>query len=743
MDWFLWIEERVTANSTFNAGNIQADIGPSSSPAGWWSGTFSLDFRPGGLQSILIASGRNRVAHRDDGTGFVTVFGRIGSTGTSGAGGPTTISNSLTLSTLRLLPGVPSNVVPTRVSDTQVRVSWGNSGASNGQPTQNQIQASTPGFPGDGIITINASNQTTMAILPNEEKTYHVRAGNSAGWSAWSPWSPRVYTTPGTPSGVAATKSANLDITVSFKENVSYAEHNHEVWHGTVLNGVTTWDPAPLATLASGVQSYVHVAPDTSKIHNYRVRSKQGTLYSPFVESNSVQILVAPNAPIIRAMPSTVDRAASLTLTWVHNTVDTTPQSAYEFSYSINGGQTWTSTGKVLSTVSAYSVPANTYPANTILSTRVRTWGAATTGGAEGTGESPWSATSSVTFKTRPVLYISSPANGSTLNDATIRATLGFSQAQGAAYVKASIQLLQGSTLLEELDTNILVGVTMATPAANTESYTLRARGQDSNGIWSDWVSNTFSVAYLPPVTPTLDLSYIADKGFGQVNIFIPEPSSGEDEAATISVSRTIDGLTEILVSEMVVPLAPQQRNEISVGDVVLGPGLSLGQITVEAPVSSLGILDTTPTVHGTNTYTVTVTSPLGAQTTVSADLVTTECRRAFLSKGAGFSLVVVFGGNLSVDESLSVASTTVEAAGRLKPIGLYGMETSVQLKVESFVYGAFGSPISELRSMLLTPGQACYRDPSGRRVFGSVKGSISYQKVDQGSLSFTLTETS
>jgi hypothetical protein len=251
----------------------------------------------------------------------------------------------------------------------------------------------------------------------------------------------------------------------------------------------------------------------------------------------------------------------------------------------------------------------------------------------------------------------------------------------------------------------------MATPVQNDLSYTLRARVQDSNGIWSPWVSSTFSVVYLSPVPAVPTLVYLPDTGYGQLNLAIAAPTADQDEAATITITRTIDGSTETLIQDY--PAAPE-----------------------------LTFFDTTPTIHGTNTYTITTTSDLGAQSTVTVDLVTTECRRAYLSKGAGFNTVVSFGGNLSVSESLSVASDTIQTAGRLKPIGLYGVETSVQLKVKSFVFEGFGSTIPELRAILLMPGKACYRDSSGRRVFGSVKGSVEYEKTTRGDLSFTLTET-
>jgi hypothetical protein len=353
------------------------------------------------------------------------------------------------------------------------------------------------------------------------------------------------------------------------------------------------------------------------------------------------------------------------------------------------------------------------YAVNDVVSVQLRTWGSATTGGSDGTGGSPWSDLVTFRLKTLPVATITEPADGSTLNDATLRVTTGFSQAEGATFVKEELQLLQGIDVLETMSSTISVGVTMNTLVQNGESYTIQARVQDSNGLWSNWASNDFSVEYLAPVPAGIQVTFLPDTGFGQIDLTIPAPVAGQSEASTVAITRNISGVEEIIVSNYPVP----------------------------SDDYALTFLDTTPVVNGTNTYTVTTTSDLGAQSTSTADLVTSECRRAYLSKGSGFASVVVFGGNLSVKETLGVASDTVEAAGRTKPIGLYGTETSVQLKVESFVYTGFGSSMDQLRALLLAPGQACYRDASGRRVFGAVKGGVSYKKADRGDLSFTLTE--
>jgi hypothetical protein len=1059
VNYAFYLIERTVYNYSF-ANGIGASV-DWSGVVNVWSGAFSFDWRGAGQQSTLIASGSFTVQHNPDGSGYVTVQGNMNATGTTGAGGPASVAQGITLTNLKVIPGTPTGVVATRVSDTQTKLDWSQSSPSNGQPDTNTIQRSINGGAWSDLVTINTTTTATVATSANTKTQYRVRGNNAAGSSAYSVASAAIYTTPAAPTNAVATKGTSLDISVTFADNVAYTEHEHEIWHGVVSGGITTWDGAALATLPAGTTSYTHVAPNAAQVHIYQVRAKAGALFSSYTQSNSVQLLAAPNKPTIPAMPAIADKASALAFGWTHNPVDTTPQKAYEFSYSTNGGGAWSSTGKVVSTASTRTVAANTYAANTVLTMRVRTWGSATTGGSDGTGASPWSDLKAVTYKTVPVATIPAPANGSVLTDATLRVNLGFAQAEAASFVTATIRLIQGGVTIEELNTNTLLGTTLSTKVQNGTSYTVNARVQDSNGLWSAWAASTFSVSYLAPSFPEVALSYLEGKGYAQIDLGLPAPRTNlatnpsfETASGTVTVrtnlvthpiadgnwsagwgqgggagARTVVPDSRFpggVASETTWTSAPTDMNSVfissgggipvtpgvayiismfytvtnwpgivsniyapggvlgvihnddmggglfrtwatwtpNVGTTTLGPTLSLragttlpttastwrgggsmleastilgdyfdgstlaagdfsfgwtgatkastsvqtapgilnlvqgnpersakfqstewsksgsksvrvipilGASYAEFPVtttpgltytvratqhklapltgvldpgyagtflitagpvismktkvpnlagdyeavgtfvasgtshgirlgngasagggdvwwddfivvegdydgpwfaggqsvtdtvtitreidgevetlvqgypadSQLTFLDTTPTIHGVNTYTVTATSALGAKTAVEESLETAELRRAFLSKGAGYDVVGVFGANLTVSESLSVANATVEAAGRTKPIGLYGVETSVQLKVSSFMYEGFGSTIDEMRDILLLPGKACYRDPSGRRIFGTTRGSVSYKKATRGDLSFTMTETS
>ena len=1062
VNWAFYLIENTASNQTFSSGR--------SASVDWagvavlWSGTFSFDWRAAGLQTTLIASGSFSPGRNPDGSGSVTIQGNMGSTGTSGAGGPTSVSQGYNLAKLTSLPGTPTNVAGSRVSDTQVNLTWAQSSPSNGQPTTNDIITSINGAAFGPQTTINPSTSASLGAAANQKMVYRVRGYNAAGHSAFSTSSAPVFTTPGAPSSVTATKNANLGIAVAFTSNVAYNEHTHEVWHGVVANGVTTWDSAVLATLAAGTKTYTHASPEASQVHIYRVRSSGGGLLSKYATSNSVQLLVAPNKPTAPAIPSIADKALALVYKWVHNSIDTTPQTGYEFSSSVDNGTTWTTTGRVASTASTVTVAANTHAANVALTTRVRTWGSATTGGAESTGASPWSDLRTVTFKSIPTATITSPVDASTVNDASVRVTVGFAQAENATFVRATVQLLRGTTLLEEVKSNIQVGIALVTQLTNGTSYTIRTRVLDSNGLSSvAWVSSNFSVTYLAPVIPEVKLSYLEDTGYTQIDLVIPTPrtntapnpafeldsgvftvrtnlatnpnavasagffpnnstiwsvthnvaitdhpkgiktaarsnmaaghastpsvlsmynvdnlgstgsparyegcwvwssapgykaqmstsgpfteltaqtwtfitdptqiAAGSNSfalvtkvsglvtddtdyalitgAVALSISAPAESLsgdqpaagdytyawtgavnnstsvqralgvagTEASLSAnvqssewsvsgtkslRVVSLDPQKNafsyvknpNLVSSGELVPGKSYTLmATMRLAAPLKSPGsntamyyrsimiagsdasvgfknvagiqevrmmftvplgetfgnlrlynptgpnsgdtwfdnvllvegsytgpwfaggqsnaesvtitrsidkvtevvvqnypaadvltFLDTTPTTHGTNLYTVTSNSSLNAKASIESSITTAECRKAFLSKDPGFGTVVAFGGNLDISESLSVASDTIQAAGRTKPVGLYGIEASVQMKITSLIFPKFGSTLDQIRALLLMPGKACYRDSSGKRVFGSVKGSLSYTRNDQGELSFTITETS
>lgn len=680
-----------------------------------YSGTFTFDWRPGGNQSQVLAAGTTRINHNSDGTppAGVNVTGYLPNTGTSSAGGPTSVTDTPTLSTLKVIPGTPTSVAGARVSDTVSTVSWAQTSASNGQPVTDTIQQSVNGGAFAALVTVAATTSVNVSCAANQKLIYQVKGTNTAGDSAFSLSSTALFTTPAAPTSVVATKTG-ANIVITWTDNVAFTEHQHVVEHG-VLSGTITWDGSPLGTVASGSATYTHVSPSPASVHVYRISSKNtdtGALTSSAVVSNTVQLLIAPNAPTVSTLPANTDKASAFVVPWTHNPIDTTTQTAYEFGYSTNGGTTWSSSGKVTSTTSSFTIAGSTYAANVVLTIRVRTWGLATTGGSDGTGASPWSSTSAVTFKTVPVATITSPANASVYAQAALAVQLGFSQAESATFVSAVIGLYSGVTLLEQITSTTVSSTAFVTPVANGSSYTVKATVTDSNGLTCSQVSSTFSVTYTQPQPASVTLAYLSDSGIGQIGLTIPAAGGGFVAAATVTITRTINGVTETVVANY-------------------------------AAASTLTILDTTPTINGSNLYTITTISAIGATNIVTATLTTSEGVFAFLSKGSGYSQIVKFSGKLKPIITATLDSALVKTAGRSRPIGLYSTTGDLVVEGTADVITGVSSSPSDIESLLLTTGKACYRDPTGRRLFGMVRGRIARENPQLAQFTYSVTETS
>ena len=458
-------------------------------------------------------------------------------------------------------------------------------------------------------------------------------------------------------------------------------------------------------------------------MHVYQVTARNTAtpnLTSAPVESNSVQLLAAPNAPTLAGLPNFADKSADLTVPWTHNPVDTTPQTAYEVEYSTNGGSSYTSTGKVTATNSAWAVAADTYSANDELTVRVRTWGEATSGGSDGTGASPWSDTDTVTFKTRPVVTIDGPADESTYDQADLVVELGFSQAESASFVSATIELSQGASVLETRDSTTLAATFMDVDVADGGTYTLTVTVLDSNGITSSEAVSTFDVEYTLPVAATVVATFDDASATTGLAVTIPEAGVGEVDAVAVSISRVIDGVRETLYSS----------TPISVG--------------------STTFRDMTPATNGSNVYRVRTISADSATADTEVTLVTNDAKWVYLSTGPQFERIVRFSRGLITAAAPYKERALRAMAGRTSRVGLYGPLETLRVSGTATVLtaqmkeamGDGGSTVDEIEAFLKTADRTCLRDPN-HRIFGSVEGQLVNRTGVSADLEYTVEDTS
>jgi hypothetical protein len=705
-----------SGTSSFNSNGDCAASATVNGSVEYSSSGLDYDFRSSSGKNAtgtvqMLWQGWVTVPHAANGTKTLTYAGTW--TGDSNLGSKSH-SSSVVLPTIVAVPNVPTAVAGARVSDTQVTVSWAQSHPSNGAATSNEVQQRVNGGAETDVASISPTTSVNVAAAANRKTEYRVRATNSAGSSAWSAWSAPVYTTPGAPTGVTATKVGS-DIQLGWTPNVAFAEHEHVIEHGVDVAGVITWDGSDLADVTAGTSTYTDVAPNPAQRHVYRIRARNtdvAALASTTSQSNVVVLLTAPGKPAVPPPPAFADKAATFRFAWAHNPIDSSAQTKRQVRYSLDGGGSWTTGAKTTSTDQFLDFAGGTWVANDAVTFQVRTKGAYDSGADGDASYSPWSDSVTVTFKTKPVATITSPADTSTVTEAELTAVLGFAQAEAATFVSADLRLYDDTAaLLEQRTSTTLAGTLFDTRLVDGESYTLTVTVTDSNGLVSAEVSSDFDVDYVEPVPAVVEATYLELSGIMQLAVTIAAAGGGYVDATTVSITRVIDG-----VSEPVVTAYPAD--------------------------SSLTFLDTTPTIHGTNLYRVTTRSDDGATSVVTVSVDVAENRWAFLSKGAGYDTIVRFELAPGEQGAPTVDSSLFKASGRTRPIGQYATTGDLAVTATGALAAGYSSTPAEVEELLALPGKGCYRSPSGRRVFGRVVGSTTASDAELAQLAFTITET-
>lgn len=406
-------------------------------------------------------------------------------------------------------PNAASGVSASRVSDSRQDVSWSAS-ATSARPIDSQtVQRRETNSAGtwqswknvSGTLSGGARSWADTSTVANRQYQYRVMTRNSAG-NTTSGGSSSVRTTPAAPTIGSAVKQADGSIRVGYSVNAPYPDYLEHVLQDNP--GGTGW--VTVAT-QSGSGALVHDNPDPAVTHRYRVATRStysnpGPLTSAYSSaSNTVQLLAAPNAPTLRSPTGVQDLAAIVAFVWVHNPVDTTAQSGYELRYRVNSGSWTTLTGTTAETrtLSALGVSGS-------VEWQVRTRGAHP-------DWSPWSAVSSFTLAARPTLAINAPAQG-TLAQSRVDLAVGYFQADGSPQSRVQAELLRAGVVVE---TRSWSGTgdtgSFSTALDDATSYTVRARAQAGNGLWSDWDEVTFTTDFPAPVPYQVEAEWDRDTG--------------------------------------------------------------------------------------------------------------------------------------------------------------------------------------------------------------------------------------
>lgn len=654
-----------------------------------------------------FGGGSTKIYHDASGNANITMTGAH-----QGTSGPiSSASGTWALPQIPQTPASPSALTASRVSDTQASLAWTNNSTGTAPYAGVNVYRSTDGggfalVASLGVVT----SYTDTTITAGHKYTYRVSAVGSNGVEVGYATASAFWTTPSSPTSCTATKQGNGDVVVSWVNHVNYSEYTTRIEEST--NGGSTW--AEIASVASGITSWTHVAPSTGLTHTYRVRSRTSsgtTLNSAYSSNSNTVTLLATANPPTGLSPAGVARDATgaIVFTWTHNPADGTPQTKYQLQYKVDAGA-YTTVGPTTSGASSYTLPANT-----VTNGHTITWHVATAG-QNGT-LSAYSADSTFATSAKPTAAFSAP--GSSYNSSQLTASWTYFQAQGSAQASFVAQLYDaGANLLEQVTGTTATSATFSTALADGASYTVKVTVTSAAGLASSTASQAFTVTFLPPAAVHLAAAYDAGAGAMVLTITGDDPVAGVTVAIDhVDVQRQIDGGVWVT----------------AIAGVVLTP---------VATVLTAIVSDPAPTIAGTNAYRLVAYSALpSSETSSTVTVVTAEKLWSFLSYGDRFATVArmratpTFGSTAQRDRAL------YHFAGRALPVQLTGEAVDLALTVSGQLRDTSSTP-EEFEAAAYTAGVVLWRDPTGRRVFGSI-GQVQTQRSSKfaAQVSFTVTE--
>lgn len=423
----------------------------------------------------------------------------------------TTYSGYSTSGTIQLIapPAAPTGFGVVRNSDTSHTLSWTDNPTADAPYESITVQRwseASGAWVTVGTLADTATNLTDTDTVADNAYKWRVRANNQAGSSDWAT-SGTFQTTPDAPSSLKAKAGADSTMIFTWANNVGYSDYSIILRY--YKDDVLVTDTV---SLTSGTTSYTISNVTLTSSYRFGVKAKSNIgsqAESAWVDTANVPASTVPNAPAnLAPTGKVIDLNLDQVFTWTHTpSLDESDQTAFEVQYSTDGGSAWTTTGKVVSTASSWTMPASTLANGPDVTWQVRTWGVHATA-------SPWSASAVFQTSTTPTTTINSPSSG-VLTTSVLDVVWAYNDAEASPQAHWDVELRTDAGALIEAKSgdDASTSTTLATVVTDGSSYVLRVQVRDGDGLTSAWAEKALVADFTPPAMPTLAADYSQEAG--------------------------------------------------------------------------------------------------------------------------------------------------------------------------------------------------------------------------------------
>lgn len=523
LSWALYYVAPYALSSSVNK-SYKAVVGGSTVA----SGTFSVGGKTG---THTIASGTKAVSKKSSAqTVSFSCSMDINAYWNSVYQGTISASGSISVAAITVYaPIAPSSVSHVRNSDAKNTLSWVSEADTTHPYSSLKVQRQVDGGAWSDLasVDVSATGYADSSTSANHRYAYRLVATNGKG-SATSAASAATHNTPAAPTSVTASRLAETTVSLAIANPANTA---------TALEIQRSADAAAWATVAT-VEGTVTAATDEpgGGTFYYRARNTRGSLVSAWSPaSNAVVTITPPAAPTVASPASGAvipADAASVAVSWLHNPIDGSAQTAAEVDYSTDGGASWATTA-ITGSAQSCELP-NGFTANDYVSIRVRTRGAHEDFG-------PYSATRTFSIRQAPTTYFREPSG--TIGNMPIDVDIAYSDVSGNL-AQATLEILDASgatVYTRDLGTETAFSIEAADfLPENGQSYTLRATVRSSSSLSSS-ATSAIEIDFIEPMEAALLIVPDAETGFSTVVVTIVDDESKEP-SDSVSVFRVANG---------------------------------------------------------------------------------------------------------------------------------------------------------------------------------------------------------